>query len=59
MSGGLQSGRPPLVFLEAHEPRQSLVDPGVNHGFETDYRLEIFRGSTKRVSHARTGFKGF
>jgi hypothetical protein len=55
------SGRHPLVFLEANEPRQSLVDTGVNHGFETDYRLEIFRGisSTKRVFRARTRFKGF
>jgi hypothetical protein len=55
------SGRHSLVFLEANEPRQSLVDPGVNHGFETDYGFEIFRGisSTKRVFRARTGFKGF
>jgi hypothetical protein len=37
-----------------NEPRQSLVDPGVNHGFEPDYGFEIFRGirPTKRVSDA-------
>jgi hypothetical protein len=44
-----------------NEPRQSLVDPGVNLGFESDYGFEIFRGirPTKRVFVARMGFKGF
>jgi hypothetical protein len=31
------SGPHALVFLEANQPRQSLVDPGINHGFEPDY----------------------
>jgi hypothetical protein len=31
------SGRHALVFLEANQPCQSLVDPGINHGFEPDY----------------------
>jgi hypothetical protein len=35
------SDRQPFVFLEANEPPQSLVDPGVNHGFEPDYGCEI------------------
>jgi hypothetical protein len=26
-----------LVFLKANQPRQSLVDPGINQGFEPDY----------------------
>jgi hypothetical protein len=31
------SGPHALVFLEANQPRQSLVEPGINHGFEPDY----------------------
>jgi hypothetical protein len=55
------SGFHALVLLEANEPRQSFVDPSVNHGFEPDYGFEIFRGirPTKRVFDARLGFKGF
>ena len=33
------SGRHALVFLEANQPRQSLVDPGINHGFEPEAGL--------------------
>src|SRR5580693_7197074 len=32
-----------LVFLEANQPRQSLVDPGINQGFEPDYGFETGR----------------
>src|ERR1700682_833782 len=32
-----------LVFLEANQPRQTLVDPGINHGFEPDYGFETGR----------------
>ena len=37
------SGPHALVFLEANQPRQSLVDPGINHGFEPDYGFETGR----------------
>ena len=37
-----------LVFLEANQPRQSLVDPGINHGFELDYGFETGRRARRR-----------
>src|SRR5580704_1864233 len=37
-----------LVFLEANQPRQSLVDPGINHGFEPDYGFETGRRARRR-----------
>jgi len=37
------SGPHALVFLEANQPRQSLVDPGINQGFEPDYGFETGR----------------
>ena len=42
------SGPHALVFLEANQPRQSLVDPGINHGFEPDYGLETGRRARRR-----------
>ena len=50
-----------LVFLEANQPRQSLVDPGINHGFEPHYGFEIFRriSPMKRVFRTRTEIEGF
>src|ERR1700674_1211717 len=37
-----------LVFLEANQPRQSLVDPGIKHGFEPDYGFETGRRARRR-----------
>ena len=42
------SGPHALVFLEANQPRQSLVDPGINHGFEPDYGFETGRRARRR-----------
>jgi hypothetical protein len=55
------SGRNTLVFLEVNKAPQSLVDPGVNHGFEPHYGFEVLRrvSPAKEVSRGRTGFEGF
>ena len=54
------SGPHALVFLEANQPRQSLVDPGINHGFEPQYRAaSLLRLAAVTVGRTETALGAF